>query len=128
MTATGTTYSDKKKKSNKAEAAAAEKLGGKRTSQSGGRRWAKGSSETEGTDGETDFLAFEHKRIDPDTKAMRIERKWLDQIAAAATRKMKDPAVILLFEKQKQAPDEWVMLPIDVVRRLLGLNVESSKQ
>ena len=123
----GTTYSDKKKRSNAAEAAAAEKLGGKRTNQSGGRQWSRGSSETEGTDGETPHLAFEHKRIDPETKAMRIERRWLDQITVAAARKMKDPAVVLLFEGNRQAPDEWVMVPIEVARHLLGLNVESSE-
>jgi hypothetical protein len=127
MGETGTTYSDKKKKSNRAEAEAAAKLGGRRTKQSGGRAWAKDHRETEGTDGETPQLAFEHKRIDRDTKSMRIEKKWLEGIAIAAKRKMKDPALVLLFEGTQQAPDEWVMVPMEVARRLLGLNVESSK-
>lgn len=124
----GTTYSDKKKKSNQAEAAAAHKLGGKRTKQSGARAWAKDKRETEGKDGETADFAFEHKRIDPDTKAMRIGRKWLDEITASAKRSMKEPALVLMFEGSKRAPDEWLMIPIDVAARLLGVNVEPSKR
>ena len=51
----------------------------------------------------------------------------MEGIAIAAKRKMKDPALVLLFEGTQQAPDEWVMVPMEVARRLLGLNVESSK-
>jgi hypothetical protein len=136
---TGTICSRKKKESNAAEEAAARKLGGKRVRQSGARPWAKDRRETEGKDGETPDFAFEHKRIDPDTKGMRIERKWLEQITKAARRSGKEPALVLRFDRNhvggelekefvkpsQTVPEEWLMLPIEVAARLLGVNVES---
>lgn len=133
-----TTYSDKKKRSNEAEERAAKKLGGKRTRQSGARAWAKDRRETEGKDGETPDFVFEHKRIEPDTQSMRITRKWLEQITIAARRSGKEPAMVLRFDRShvggalerecvkpsQTVPEEWLMVPIDVAARLLGVSVE----
>jgi len=137
---TKTSYSDKKKRSNAAEERAARKLGGRRTKQSGARPYARDRRETEGKDGETPDFAFEHKRIDPDTKSMRITRKWLQEITIAARRSGKEPAMVLRFDRNhvggeleseyvresRAVPEEWLMIPIDVAARLLGVNVKSS--
>jgi len=75
-------------------------------------------------DGCNDDLAWEHKRIEKSTKTMRVERQWLEDISASAQRVMKVPAVVLLFEGQRVGADEWILLPLEVAVRLLGLQKE----
>jgi len=142
---TSTISSRKKINSNRAEEEAAKKLGGTRTAKSGARYYAGGVHkhrlETEGKDGETPDFVFEHKRIDPETKSMRLDRKWLKQIAETARRAGKEPALVLRFDRNhvggvleeefvkgsQAVPEEWLMLPIDVAARLLGVSVKSSR-
>lgn len=111
--------SARKRKSNRAEADAAARLGGHRIRNSGARPWGKDPRDSEGCDIETAVLVVEHKRIEPSTKSMSLRREWLVQIVAEARRRMKDPGVVLKFEGL-DGPEDWLLLPLDAAVRLLG--------
>jgi hypothetical protein len=113
---------DRKRRSNKNEHRLAKKLvGGKRIKQSGGALWSprergSGTRTTEGGDVKTADFHLENKRTDK--KSMSVQREWLNAVKAAAKRVMKEPGVILTFEGKLQAPEDWVMVPIEVFERL----------
>lgn len=117
--------SERKRRANASERRVMQALGGRRKRRSGGCPWARGSTDTEGADGETTELLIEHKGISKDTKAMRLQREWLEQIVNNARRSMKDPAMVLTFESLA-GPVDWVLLPMEVVTRLLGLNLDTA--
>ncbi len=117
-------YSEKKKRANANERRVMKELGGRRMPNSGARPWGRGGSETEGRDGETADLVVEHKGVQEGSKSMSVKREWLEQIAEVARRAQKDPALVLTFEGMQKAPKDWLVLPLDVARRLLGVEVK----
>lgn len=115
---------ERARRSRKHEERVAKELGGKRIARSGARTWLRrggskvdgGASITEGGDLKTKDFHFEHKRTQK--KSIAISRTWLEQIFVAARARFKDPGLIVTFEKATKAPEDWVMVPMDVWKRL----------
>jgi hypothetical protein len=110
---------DKFKRSKRHEARLADRLGGRRMPVSGALAWSSSDPTTLGADVDSPFLTIEHKRAEPKTKSIGVKRDWLRQVCAAANRYMKTPAMILTFEGEKVMEQDWVLLPLPFVERML---------
>lgn len=64
----------------------------------------------------TDRFYFEHKGTVK--KSLSVKREWLDKVRSGAERRFKEPGLIVTFEGD-QKPEEWVMVPMDVFKRLM---------
>jgi len=119
-------FSSKTKKSKKHENRIATALGGKRLPASGAKRYTKWlpSSVTAGADVGTPTLHIEAKRAEPDTKSIGVTREWLRKVTEGSDRVMKTPAMVLTFELPKGFEEDWLLLPLSVARRLLGLAID----
>jgi len=116
---------DRAKRSNRHERRVASEMGGQRIRNSGGARWSKHDHNTDDGDVATPDFHVEAKRTD--RKSMSIKREWLDKVRSGARKFGKDPAVVLTFERPKQPselPEDWIMMPLDVAKRLLGYDDE----
>ena len=114
---------ERARRSNKIERKIASKLGGKRRPRSGGMQWSKHERSTEDGDVTTPEFQIEHKRTDK--KSISIKRDWLDKVKVGAKKFAKDPAVVITFQEPTKpfAEDEdWIMMPLEVARRVLGYN------
>ena len=109
----------------------ASKLGGRRTPRSGATAWSPHIKMTEGGDIDTPELFVEHKRTEH--ASISVKLAWLEQITEAAGLRGKVPAVVLTFtggqiRLDKPVSDrcsrDWAVLPLEVVRQRLGLDVE----
>lgn len=108
------------KRSLKEETRIAGTLGGRRLPRSGGLAWSKHDMTTDGGDLVTlDFLV-EHKRVEPHVKSVSIRRDWLTKVTEGANRKMKEPAMVITFEKAQGHESDWMLLPLSLAERLLG--------
>lgn len=112
---------DRARRSNKHERRIGQKMGGRRLPGSGGKQWSASDKNTHRGDVQTPVLLIEHKRTDK--QSMAVKKEWLDKVRAGAERVMRDPALILTFEHDGKV-DDWIMLPLDVARRLLGIEDE----
>jgi hypothetical protein len=109
---------DKYKRSKKHEDRLAKKLGGKRLPRSGGLSWSRWDSTTAQGDLSTKELHLEHKRTD--AASMSVKKDWLEKVADGARRTGKDPGLMITFEKKGVPPMDWVMIPLDVLQRLMA--------
>jgi hypothetical protein len=109
----------------------ARKLGGRRKPRSGASAWSPHIQMTDGGDVDTPELYVEHKRTEHASVSVKLS--WLEQITEAAQLRHKAPAVVLTFtggqvRLDKPSSDrcsrDWVMLPLEVVQSLLGLEVD----
>lgn len=116
---------DRYKRSKKHENRLSERLGGKRLPRSGGISWSskwdksavtKSNMTLDGDLGTPDFH-FEHKRTEG--KTLSVAKDWLTKVSEGARRVAKDPGVILTFEKKGQKPEDWALIPLEVLERLL---------
>jgi hypothetical protein len=119
-------FSSKAKKSKKHENRIASAMGGKRLPASGAKRYTKWlpSSVTAGADVGNKTLHMEAKRAEPGTKSIGVTREWLLKVTEGSARVMKTPAMVLTFEEAKGFEGDWVLLPLSVARRLLGLEID----
>lgn len=104
-------------KSKKHEQRLGDRLGGKRLPRSGGLAWSKWDKTTANADIKTPEFMFEHKRTI--AESMSVKKEWLLKVAEGARRSGKDPGLIVTFEQAPEKPIEWVMIPLDVLERLL---------
>lgn len=114
---------DKARRSRKQEERIAKKLGGYRLRVSGGAHWSKYDKTTEDGDIATPELHIEHKRTDK--KSLSIKREWLDKVKEGARKFSKTPALVITFEdphKPYNNPEDWIVLPLEVVERLLKID------
>lgn len=111
------------KRSNTAERRVASALGGKRIARSGAKSWsASDYKTTDRGDIQTPLLHVEHKRTD--RASMSLQREWLEKVTAGARRTDRAPALVVTFDQPHQPPQDWLMLPLEVARRLLGIEVD----
>lgn len=108
---------DKYKRSKKHEVRLANRLGGRRLPRSGGLPCSKWDKTTEGGDLANEGFLFEHKRTE--TKSMSLKVDWLKKVTDGARAKMKDPAMILTFERGLKIPKDWVLIPLEVFEALV---------
>jgi len=81
--------------------------------------WSRGDPTTAGGDVSTPDLLLEHKRTVRASLAVR--REWLDKVREGAQRAMKEPGMVLTFEEPGKPPDDWILLPLAVAKRRMGL-------
>jgi hypothetical protein len=115
------------KRSKKHEDRIGSALGGKRLPRSGGLLWSRLESaggKTAGGDVKTPDYLIEHKRTVKDS--ISIKREWLDKVREGANSCLRDPALVVTFEVEgsTEPPEDWVMVPIAVFRRLTGKDGE----
>lgn len=117
---------DRVKKSRKHETRVAKAFGGKRLPASGAKRHSKWghSSVTAGGDVSTDSLHIEHKYVEPTTGSLSVKREWLVKVTAGARRVTKIPALVITFEKARDFPEDWILVPMEFARRRLGMDDE----
>jgi hypothetical protein len=48
-----------------------------------------------------------------------VAKDWLTKVSEGARRVAKDPGVVLTFEKKGQKPEDWVLIPLEILERLL---------
>lgn len=115
----GNTNKTRMKRSIKHETRLAKDLGGKRLAQSGGKLWSKqaGETKTEGGDLTTAEFLFEHKRTEKGS--LSVKREWLGKVREGARSKMKEPGLILTFERGREPPDDWILIPKAVFEKLM---------
>ena len=112
---------DRYKKSNRTEKRFAARIGAKLQPRSGGLAWGKGDATTAGGDFTSNTLHVEHKRAEPQTKSIGIQRKWLRQVTEGAKRRNRMPAMGLTFEDPEGHAEDWLMIPLEFAERLLAL-------
>jgi hypothetical protein len=105
------------KRSQKHEQRLGKRLGGKRIPRSGGMPWSKWDSTTANGDISVPKMHLEHKRTD--CASMSVQKEWLTKVSEGARRTGKDPGVVITFEKRGSEPDDWVLIPLEVLERLL---------
>src|SRR5688572_23785435 len=107
------------RKSKKQEQRIASKIGGKRIPRSGGLPWSNWlKNKTSDGDISTKEFHVEHKSTEH--ASISIKKEWLNKVAAGARSSMKDPALVVTFEKGLDQPEDWVMIPISVFERLIA--------
>lgn len=109
---------DRYRRSRKHETRVGTALGGKRLPRSGGLAWSKHDKTTAGGDVCTPIALVEHKRTEKQSLSLKLE--WLQKVEAAARRLHKDPAVVITFEQKLRSPEDWILLPLAVYKRLIG--------
>lgn len=110
---------NKYKQSKKHEDRLGKRLGGKRLPRSGGLAWSKWDKTTAGGDISAPTLHLEHKRTV--RESISIPRDWLKKVCEGARRVAKDPGVVITFEKKGQKPEDWVLIPLEILEALLKL-------
>jgi hypothetical protein len=116
---------ERARRSNKQERRVASKLGGRRIRNSGGARWSKHDGSTDGGDVATPEFHVEQKTTKK--ASMSLKREWLGKVREGARKFGKDPAVVITFDdpnKPYDPPEDWILVPIDVARRVLGYQDE----
>jgi len=111
---------DRYKRSTKEEKLFAKRLGGDRLPRSGGLAWSSSDPTTAGGDVKSSELLIEHKRVEPDTGALKLRRGWLKKVTEAANRGNLIPALGVSFESPHGHDREWVLLPLSFVERIIG--------
>ena len=96
-------------------------MGGKRIPRSGGTRWSVHDAKTARGDVSTPDFHLEHKRTD--CASLILKREWLEKVREGARDVLKDPGVVITFETKGKV-DDWILVPLDVARRRLGLPEE----
>lgn len=114
---------DRAKKSTREEDRVAEKLGGRRLPRSGGLAWSRHDKTTDGGDLANRDLHVEHKRAEPDTKSIGIQRHWLAKVTEGAKRRVKVPGMVLSFEAPRGHEQDWLVLPLDTALRLMQITL-----
>jgi hypothetical protein len=116
---------DRYKKSKREEDRVADKLDGNRLPRSGGLAWSAHDKTTDGGDLKGKHLLVEHKRVEPDVKSIGIKREWLAKVTKGAARRIgKTPALVVSFERPRGHVQDWLMLPLDVAKRLMDVQLE----
>lgn len=117
----GVKAAEKGRKSRKHEDRIAGAMRGRRLPGSGAIKVARNahSSETLGGDIESAELLIEHKFVYPDTKSYAISRSTLEKVTAGSDRTHRYPAMVITFEKADRHASDWLMLPLDVARKLM---------
>jgi len=106
------------RRSRKSEDKLAGRLGGRRLPGSGNKPWSRFDKTTAKGDVGIKGFHLEHK----ETEALSIGLKlaWLHKVADGARRVMKDPGLVVKYERPVGTEDEeFVVLPIEVFERLL---------
>jgi hypothetical protein len=114
------------KRSTVEEQRIADKLGGRRLPRSGGLAWSSSDKTTDGGDLTTKHLHIEHKRVEPQVKSVGIKRDWLAKVTEGAARRGKVPAMVVTYEAAEGHATDWVMLPLDLAKRLMDVNMEET--
>jgi hypothetical protein len=113
------------KRSRKHETRVAKAFGGRRVAASGAKpfsRWnPKAEVVTAGGDVATPDFLIEHKFVERGTKSLGVTRAWLEKVTEGAKRSQKEPAMVLTFEHAAGHAQDWLLIPMDVARRLLGV-------
>lgn len=116
---------DKYKRSKKHEERLGARLGGKRLPKSGGVSWSKwdtsksqGSNVTLNGDISTPDFHLEHKRTV--AKSMSLAHEWLTKVRDGAQRAGKHPGVIITFEEPHKKPEDWALIPLEILELLLA--------
>ena len=106
----------------------ADKLGGRRLPRSGGLPWSSSDSTTDGGDLTSKYLHVEHKRVEPQVKSIGIKRDWLEKVTEGAARRGKVPAMAVTFESASGHATDWLMLPLDLAKRLMDIQMEEEDE
>jgi hypothetical protein len=110
------------KRSQSHEKRLAKKLGGSVLPGSGNRRWSRSSLSAMNDpttlcgDISTQGFHIEHKGTQKESLGLKHE--WLDKVREGARRSLRDPALIVTFDRPGAPPDDWILIPLSVARRL----------
>lgn len=110
------------RRSRKHEERLAGKLGGRRVRRSGGMPYSKTYRVPEGHDLGIRLFKGEHKFVRPGTKSITIKREWLVKLLELTKRMPQEAALLITFEKM-MVHEDWVLMPLEVVKRRLGVEV-----
>lgn len=110
----------KVQKSKKHENRVARELGGKRLPRSGANRWSKWDKATANGDIAVPEIHVEHKRTEKDS--MSLKREWLEKVTIGSRAQAKEPAMVLTFEDATSFPQDWALIPLDMLKQLLALS------
>lgn len=111
---------DRYKRSKGHEDRLAKELGGKRLPRSGGLAWSKGDPTTAGGDLATGSLHIEHKRTV--NESISVKKEWLHKVSDGARRVGKYPGLLLTFETKMSPPEDWICLPLDMVKKYIPID------
>jgi hypothetical protein len=110
---------DRYRKSKKQEDRVAGLVGGKRLKRSGGMYWSnKWDHTTDGGDVESPEFLIEHKRTR--RSGYTLKQSELLKVREGAERRTKDPMMVITFELERQRLDDWAVIPLKVLLKLLG--------
>lgn len=116
---------DRYKKSKREEDRIAKKLGGQRLPRSGGLAWSSSDSTTDGGDVKSRHMLVEHKRVESHVKSIGVKREWLAKLTEGAARRAdKVPGLVVSFEGARGHAQDWLMVPLDVAKRLMSVQLE----
>lgn len=107
---------DKVKKSKAHELRLAKELGGSREIRSGANKFSPYGDRTMGRDINTKDFLVEHKNTV--NASISLKREWLEGIKTSSACAMKDPMLIITFQSDNEKPEDWVMIPLDVYKRI----------
>lgn len=108
---------ERSKRTRQIERKVAKKIGATRLPCSGAKHWSPWVRRSQGADLSTKELHIEHKRTE--RGSLSVQREWLRTTSEEARRRGKDPALILMFENEKEMPEEWIMMPLDSMMAIL---------
>jgi len=116
---------DRYKKSKREEDRIAAKLGGQRLPRSGGLSWSAHDKTTDGGDLKGRHMLVEHKRVSEGVKSIGVKRDWLAKVTKGASRRTdKVPALVISFENPRGHAQDWLMIPLDIAKRLMDVQLE----
>jgi hypothetical protein len=57
------------------------------------------------------------------TKSVRVPREWLAKVSEGAHRRALTPGLVVTFEEPRGHAEDWLMLPLDVAKRLMDIQL-----
>jgi hypothetical protein len=109
---------DRYRKSTKQEDRIAGLMGGKRLKRSGGMSWSRWDKATDGGDVVCPEFLIEHKRTR--RTGYTLKQTELIKVRDGAERRSKDPMMVITFELERGRLDDWAVIPLKVLLRMLG--------
>jgi len=98
------------------ETRVAAEFGGRRLPASGALPFGASDRNTAAADVRTETELVQHKGCERDS--IGVKREWLRDLTIEARRRSLDPLLVVMFERERQMEDEWVMMPKSVYLRM----------
>jgi hypothetical protein len=125
------------KRSKKQEERIAKTFGGRRLPRSGGKAWSRSDesrhnreayqieTKTDGGDVVAPEFLIEHKLTR--TKSYSLHRDTLAKVTEGAEARGKTPLVVVTFEHTTRKLEDWAVIPMEALQKLLALRPHGTK-